>query len=252
MKKWTCFEYLCFRYVYRRALLTLIWKVVFCIPTNYDSDKFPPSTLPQFVILAIRWQFESHRKEIVFCLSTWECTTTHFWYEGDKWNFGLCRCYLNGMCLCILIITTNIRYQGNPHERLQWLCEYVLRTWEYNPLDFGHCVDKLQQSQIATTQKTLPSQFVILSLFVIHAFGWEMESNHTKITCSLYLGRVPLYTFDMNMSSWVFIHFCIICLWYNVDIVYNYQMWGARMNFGNVSNNTKMCPSPQDAFVVNF
>ena len=69
---------------------------------------------------------------------------------------------------------------------------------------------KLRQSQIATNQESLPSQFVIccnlwfvticdLSQFVIKAVTAQPESNNTE-NVFWVLGRVPMFTFDIDMN----------------------------------------------------
>ena len=62
---------------------------------------------------------------------------------------------------------------------------------------------KLRQSQIAT----LSSQFVIIAVTA------QTESNNTaNVFC--VLGRVPMYTFDMNMKTYIFAHSSVISLVY--------------------------------------
>ena len=66
---------------------------------------------------------------------------------------------------------------------------------------------KMRQSQIATNQESLPSQFVI------KAVAAQIESNNTE-NVFLVLGRVPMFTFDMNMKSCIFVHFGVVSLLY--------------------------------------
>ena len=52
-----------------------------------------------------------------------------------------------------------------------------------------------------------------LSHFVIMAVTAQTESNNTEnVFC--VLGRVPMFTFDMNMKSFIFAHFGVISLLY--------------------------------------
>ena len=64
---------------------------------------------------------------------------------------------------------------------------------------------KMRQSQIAT--------ICDLSHFVIMAVTAQTESNNTE-NVFWVLGRVPMFTFDMNMKSFIFAHFGVISLLY--------------------------------------
>ena len=64
---------------------------------------------------------------------------------------------------------------------------------------------KMRQSQIAT--------ICDLSHFVIMAVTAQTESNNTE-NVFWVLGRVPMFTFDMNTKSFIFAHFGVISLLY--------------------------------------
>ena len=74
-------------------------------------------------------------------------------------------------------------------------------------------LNKMRQSQIATIQESLPSHFCDLSHFVIMAVTAQIESNNTE-NVFWVLGRVPMFTFDMNMKSFIFAHSGVISLLY--------------------------------------
>ena len=75
-----------------------------------------------------------------------------------------------------------------------------------------------EPSQIATVTNCdnsgIPAVAIcVLSQFVIKAFIWHIDSNNTENVFSV-LGRVPRFTFDMNMKSCIFAHFGVILLVY--------------------------------------
>ena len=72
---------------------------------------------------------------------------------------------------------------------------------------------KMRQSQIATIQESLPSHFVIMAVTAL------TESNNTE-NVFWVLGRVPMFTFDMNMKSFIFAHFGVIALLYLIVCMY--------------------------------
>ena len=50
-----------------------------------------------------------------------------------------------------------------------------------------------------------------LSQFVIKALTWHIDSNNTENVFCVF-GRVPMFTFDMNMKSFMFADFGVISL----------------------------------------
>ena len=93
-------------------------------------------------------------------------------------------------------------------------------TEEYTLLHYGHESEKLhfEPSQNATVTNCdnsgiLAVAFCDLSHFVIMAVTAQIESNNTE-NVFWVLGRVPMFTFDMNMKSFIFAHFGVVSLLY--------------------------------------
>ena len=87
-------------------------------------------------------------------------------------------------------------------------------------MHYGHESEKLQfePSQNATVTNCdnsgiLAVAFCDLSHFVIMAVTAQTESNNTE-NVFWVLGRVPMFTFDMNTKSFIFAHFGVISLLY--------------------------------------
>ena len=87
-------------------------------------------------------------------------------------------------------------------------------------MHYGHESEKLhfEPSQNATVTNCdnsgiLAVAFCDLSHFVIMAMTAQTESNNTE-NVFWVLGRVPRFTFDMNMKSFIFAHFGVISLLY--------------------------------------
>ena len=72
---------------------------------------------------------------------------------------------------------------------------------------------KMRQSQIATIQESLPSHFVIMAVTA------QTESNNTE-NVFWVLGRVPMFTFDMNTKSFIFAHYGVISMLYLIVCMY--------------------------------
>ena len=91
---------------------------------------------------------------------------------------------------------------------------------------YGHESEKLhfEPSQNATVTNCdnsgiLAVAFCDLSHFVIMAVTAHTESNNTE-NVFWVLGRVPRFTFDMNMKSIIFAHFGVISLLYMFVCMY--------------------------------
>ena len=91
---------------------------------------------------------------------------------------------------------------------------------EYTLLHYGHESEKLhfEPSQNATVTNCdnsgiLAVAFCDLSHFVIMAVTAQTESNNTE-NVFWVLGRVPMFTFDINMKSFILAHFGLISLLY--------------------------------------
>ena len=100
---------------------------------------------------------------------------------------------------------------------LMWTCLLLLGVY---PRYYWHQSEKLyfEPSWIAIVtnwEKSWTPAVAIcdLSQFVIKAVTWHIGSNNTENVFSV-LGRVPRFTFDMNMKSCIFAHFRVISLVY--------------------------------------
>ena len=73
---------------------------------------------------------------------------------------------------------------------------------------------KMRQSQIATIQESLPSHFVICR--ILWSWPWRHKPSPITLKTNVFWvhGRVPMFTFDMNMKSFIFAHFGVISLLY--------------------------------------
>ena len=78
---------------------------------------------------------------------------------------------------------------------------------------------KMRQSQIATISGILAVAFCDFSHFVIMAVTAQTESNNTE-NVFWVLGRIPRFTFDMNMKSFIYAHFGVISLLYLFVVMY--------------------------------
>ena len=107
-------------------------------------------------------------------------------------------------------------YPGNLLERVRSWCEYVFWTKEYTLGYYWYQSGKLcfEPSQIATVTNCDTTVAICdLSQFVIKALTASTESNNTE-NVFWVLGRVPRFTFDINMKSCIFAHFGVISLVY--------------------------------------
>ena len=111
-------------------------------------------------------------------------------------------------------------YQGNFLERVCCLCELVFCTWEYTiDTNLWSCVlnrHNLRQSQIATSQEILPSQFVICR----NSWPRLCRGKFSQLTlkmCSVYLGEYPssVLTGIWEVEYWPIFVLNAICIVYN-------------------------------------
>ena len=110
--------------------------------------------------------------------------------------------------------------KGNLSDCVRRRCVHISCTEEYTLLHYGHESEKLhfEPSQNATVTNCdnsgiLAVAFCDLSHFVIMAVTAQTESNNTE-NVFWVLRRVPRFTFDMNMKSFIFAHFGVISLLY--------------------------------------
>ena len=123
-------------------------------------------------------------------------------------------------CVCISVIKLIIDVPRKFFWKgpiLMWTC--FLYYGVYSRL-LWHIYEKLcfEPSQIATVticdNSGIPAVAICdLSQFVIKALMWQIDSNNTE-NVFWVLGGVSKFTFDMNMKSCYFDHFCVISLVY--------------------------------------
>ena len=110
----------------------------------------------------------------------------------------------------------------------------------YYEIYLSSCVlnrHKLRQSQIATIQESLPSQFVICRNLWSRPWRHKLSQITLKM-CSAYTGEYPgsLLTGIWEIEFWHIPYY----LPYVLCIIH--QTWGARMNLRNVSNYIEKSP----------
>ena len=106
--------------------------------------------------------------------------------------------------------------KGNLIDSVRRRRVHVSCTEEYTLLHYRHESEKLHFEPSQNTTVTncdnsgiLAVAFCDLSHFVIMAVTAQTESNNTENLFSV-LGRVPMFTFDINMKSFIFAHFGVI------------------------------------------
>ena len=222
----------CFLYwgVYPLALRTWIWEVAFepsqnARVTNCDNSGILAVAfcdLSHFVIMAVTAQIQSNDTENVFRvlgrvpMFTFDMNMKSFIFA----HFGVISLLYLFVCMFIsykahnwlttetLLIVSDVDVYMFPALRSMHSCttDMNLRSWILNR-------HKMRHSQIATIQESLPSHFVICRIFFNMAVTAQIESNNTENVFRV-LGRVPMFTFDMNMKSFIFAHFGVISLLY--------------------------------------
>ena len=180
-----------------------------------------------FVICRILWSWPWRHTLSPITLKTcsgylgeYPCSLlTWIWKVSFLPIWALFHCYIC-LCVCISVIKPIIDLQGNLIDSVRRRCVHVSCTEEYTLLYYGHESEKLhfEPSQNATVTNCdnsgiLAVAFCDLSHFVIMAVTAQTESNNTE-NVFWVLGRVPRFTFDMNMKSFIFAHFGIISLLY--------------------------------------
>ena len=187
--------------------------------TNCDNSGIPAVAicdLSQFVIKDVTAQTESNNTENVFWvlgrvprftfdMNMKNCIFAHF---GVFWNVYL--------FLCISVIKSINDAKGNLLWIVLWVRKRVFCTLEYTVGYYWYKSEKLcfEPSQIATVTNCdnsgIPSVAICdLSQFVIRDVTAQTESNNTE-NVFWVLGRVPRFTFDINMKSCIFAHFGVI------------------------------------------
>ena len=99
--------------------------------------------------------------------------------------------------------------------KIQYTC-HLCFIWQYQPCDMYIHLHRLyfEPSQIATVTNCDTTVTICdLLQFMIKALTAQTESNNTE-NVFWVLGRVPRFTFDMNMKSIIFAQFGVISLLY--------------------------------------
>ena len=124
------------------------------------------------------------------------------------------------LCVCLSVIKLMIDVPRKPCWKgpiLMWTCFLHLGVhprllWN---LSKQLCFEPSQNATVTNRDNSgiLAVAFCDLSHFVIMALTAQNESNNTE-NVFWVLGRVPMFTFDMNMKSFIFAHFGVISLLY--------------------------------------
>ena len=105
-------------------------------------------------------------------------------------------------------------FKGTLLDRVRCWYEHLFCTQEYTLWHNWHHSEMLyfEPSQITTvTNCDTIVAICDLSQFVIKALTWHIDSNNTENVLWV-LGRVPMFTFDMNMKSFIFADSGVISL----------------------------------------
>ena len=173
--------------------------------------------LSQFVVKAVTAQTESNNTAACSVyLGEYPCSLlTWIWKLTFLPIRMLFHCYIC-LCVCISAIKPIIDVPKKPSWKgpiLMWTCFMHLGVY---PRLLWNLSEKLcfEPSQIATvTNCDTIVAICDLSQFAIEAVTAQTESNNTENVLWV-LGRVPRFTFDMNMKSFIFAHFGVISLLY--------------------------------------
>ena len=112
----------------------------------------------------------------------------------------------------------------------------ALRTWIWEVAFWS--VTKCDSHKLRQLRNPCRRFFSDLSHFMIMAVTAKTESNNTE-NVFWVIGRVPMFTFDMNMKSFIFAHFGIISLLYMFGcmyISYKAHNWCTKETFLIVSD----------------
>ena len=213
MLMWTCFLHLG---IYPRLLWNLSEKLCFepsqnATVTNCDNSGILAVAfcdLSHFVIMAVTAQTESNNTENVFWVFG---RVPRFTFDMNMKNCIFA--HFGDISLVYMFVCMNISYKAHNQFTKETLLivsdvdVYMFRscTEEYTLLHYGHESEKLhfEPSQNATVTNCdnsgiLAVAFCDFSHFVIMAVTAQTESNNTENGFWVF-GRVPRFTFDMNM-----------------------------------------------------
>ena len=168
--------------------------------------------------MAVTAQTESNNTENVFWVLG---RVPMFTFDMNKKSFIFA--HIGVISLLYLFVVMYISFKSHNRftkenfiDSVQRRCVHVSCTEEYTLLHYCYESEKshFEPSQNATVTNCdnsgiLAVAFCDLSHFVIMAMTAQTESNNTE-NVFWVLGRVPMFTFDMNMKSFIFAHFGVI------------------------------------------
>ena len=191
------------------------------------------SLLSHFVICRILWWWPWRHKLSPITLKTcsgylgeYPCSLlTWIWKVSFLPILALFHCYIC-LCVCVSVIKPIIDLQRKPY----WYCLTSMCTcflyWGVYPLALRTWIWEVAIWTITKCDSHKLRQFrnpcrriLWFVHFVIMAVTAQTESNNTE-NVFWVLGRVPMFTFDMNMKSFIFAHFGVISLLYLIVCMY--------------------------------
>ena len=209
--------------------------------------------LSHFVIMAVTAQIESNNTENVFWVLG---RVPMFTFDMNMKSFIFA--YFGVISLLYLFVCMYISYKAHNRFAKETLLivsdvdvYIVFCTEQYILLHNGHESEKLhfepsQNARVTNCDNSgiLAVAFCDLSHFVIMAVTAQIESNNTE-NVFWVLGRIPMFTFDMNMKSFIFAHFGVISLLYL--FVCMYMSYKAHNRF---AKETLLIVSDVDVYIV--
>ena len=220
---WTCFLHLG---VYPRLLWNLSEKLCFepsqiATVTNCDNSGILAVAfcdLSHFVIIAVTAQPESNNTENVFWvlgrepIFTFDMNTKSFIFA----HFGVISLLYLFVCMYISYKAHN-RFTKETILIVSDVDVYMFPALKSIPscttdINLRSCILNRHKNATVTNcdnSGILAIAFCDLSHFVIMAVTAQTESSNTE-NVFWVLGRVPMFTFDMNTKSFIFAHFGVI------------------------------------------
>ena len=221
----------CFLYwgVYPLALRTWIWEVAFepsqnATVRNWDNSGILAvafCVLSHFVIMAVTAQIESNNTENVFSVLgrvptfTFDMNMKSFIFA----HFGVISLLYLFVCMYICFKSHN-RFTKETLLIVSDVDVYMFPVLRSIPscttdMNLKSCLWTVKNATVTNCDNSwiLAVAFCDLSHFVIMAVTAQTESNNTENVFRV-LGRVPMFTFNMNMKSFILAHFGVISLLY--------------------------------------
>ena len=231
---WQCPTSMCTCFLYWRVypLALRTWILRSCILNRHKMRQSQIATIQEslpslFVICRILWSWPWRHTLSPITLKT--CSVylgenpgsllTSIWKVAFLPILVLFHWYIC-LCVCLSVIKLIIDVPRKPCWKgpiLMWTCVLHLGVhprllWN---LSKQLCFESSQNATVTNCDNSgiLAVAFCDLSHFVIMAVTAHTESNNTE-NVFWVLGRVPRFTFDMNMKSFIFAHFGVISLLY--------------------------------------